>query len=613
MKIAGTFDVECSDWSTFAMGAIYDGSASKVFYDIDAMLDELRRRGGVWYGHAAGVYDSLLFLERARVRGIKCQIDRAQHRVSRVVMGSLTLRDSYTIWPVPLDDICGALGRPVPALPWPCECGRDCGGFCQIGSRAAEGDPDLEAYCVADCRALYDGLTLLDGFAIEHTLSLRGTLGQTAWVSAQAELGVPDSHVPFKIWDHLRRADKGGRATIIKPLAKGPGTHYDICNCYPAQLSKTSLPVGRAKQLGGKHALRALARERPGVYTLTVRIPEDSFFPPLPWHVRGQLCFPTGEFTGSWCLPEIGAALDRGMEIVAADSAIVFESTAPLFAPLVDRWYEIRRTVGRKTPLGQWIGRLAKALTGKFAERPERSRVTMHPEEIKVCTRSGMCRHGCTGACGAYEQLDLMGEIWAIPYQKLGPSAYPQWSSYLRAHARLQLLEQMEVFGRELAFSNVDSLWVTGRKLPSPTGSQLGQWELQNHWSDLEVRSQGTYAFRDTVTGAMEIRGVPGLTEADWKRGSGLIERGVTTFGRAVGSTKGLFSKRSRRWSLPNQEREVYGDRKLASGGITFPMSAQEIRDRVHQRERIARLREVKPRTSKPAVTKPVRSVGKRR
>lgn len=591
LKLSGTFDLEGVDWDQFALGCTYNGSRSRIWYDGDAMLDHMRSEGGVWWAHAAGIYDNLYFLERARTRGIPCQVDRSQHRVTRIVMGGLTLRDSYAVWPVPLDEICGALGRPVPALPWECVCGHACAGYCQIGTKAQEGDPDLEDYCRADCVDLYDGMALLKQFADEHKIRLRGTLGHTAWISAQDELGVPDSTIDWSIWRHARRGDKGGRIAIVRPRAHGPGTHYDICNAYPAQLSHAELPVGDATELGGHATMLALARETPGIYSLTVKVPDDAFLPPLPWHHGGMLVFPTGVFTGAWTLPEIGYALDRGVEIIKGHCALIFDGTAPIFAPLVERWYAIRKDIGRKTPLGQWIGRLAKALTGKFAEKPNRSRVTMHPAEIKICPRHGPCADGCTGECGAYEQLDLFGEIWAIPYTRLGPSAYPHWSAYLRAMTRIQWHEQAERFGNDLCFGNTDSLWVTGRKVPRPTGSQLGQWEMQHTWCDLEVRSPGAYAFRraELASGQksqLEIRGLPGLTEADWKRGSGVIDRGVQTFGRAVGTTKGLFHKRSRRWTLPNHERSIYGDRKLQSGGITYPLAAQEIRELVAAKQK---------------------------
>jgi len=584
-KIAGTFDIECADWDTFAVAATYDGHRPKIWYAGDDMIDYMRQIGGVWFAHASGVYDGLYVLERFRERGVSCQIDRAQHRVTRIVAGSLTIRDSYAIWPVPLDEIANAIGVAVPTLPWPCICEHDCGGYCQIGQRAREGDPDLEDYIKADCRVLYDGLHYLHAWTSAHGIALRGTLGQTSWAAAQDELGVPASTIPFPLYRHAKRGDKGGRIAIVRPRAKGPGTHHDICNAYPAQLAKMELPVGTCREVGRSDATAALGALRPGMYTMTVDVPEDLFVPPLPWHYGGQLTFPTGTISGTWVLPELIAAFERGVTVRKIHTALLWEATSPIFGELVSRWYELRREVGRKTPLGQWIGRLAKTLPGKFAERPDRSRVVMHPESIKVCLRQGSCADGCTGRCGAYEQIDPLGFIYAIPFSHLADSSYPQWSAYLRAGTRVQWLAQAERFGTDLVFGNTDSIYSIGRKTPEPLGDGLGQWEYQGAWSEIEIRSPSTYAYRDEH-GVLVIKGVPGLTEEDWKRGSGVIDRGLVTFGRAVGTHKGLFTKRQRRWTLPGEERQIYGDRKIGDGGITYPLGAREIRELVTARRR---------------------------
>ena len=600
-EISGTFDIEAHDWSIFAVGALYDGVKATIFYDGRKMLDEMRRRGGTWFGHAMGVYDGLYFLEHARSRGIPCSIDRSQHRVSRIVMGDLVMRDSYGLWPVPLDDLAGALRRPVPKLPWRCTCGKKCKGYCRIGEKAKEGDPDLETYCVDDCKVLYDGLKLLHGFTAKHGIPLQGTLGQTAWKAAQSELGVPDSTIGWSLWRHARRADRGGRAHVIRPFSMGPGSPHDICNAYPAQLAHAELPVGNVRELGGKKAMRALAKAKPGLYTCTVTVPDSLFLPPLPWMHAGVMSFPTGTFQGTWTLPELCAALERGVSLGAVHSALVWDATARIFQPLVERWYAIRRDVGRKTPLGQWIGRLSKALTGKFAERPERSRVLMHTDNIVVCLRKGRCagRDGCTLRCGAYEQLDLDGNIWCVPFSHLGASSYPQWSSYLRAMTRVQLLEQAERFGEDLCMMNTDSLWTIGRAKPEPLGDDLGQWDFQHLWCELDARSVTTYSYRELASepvldaraskrvghavykykrGKLHLMGIPGITADDWKRGRGILDRGIVTFGAAAGGTRGLFSKRLRRWTLPKADRVMYGDRKLHSNGVTYPLDVADLR-----------------------------------
>jgi hypothetical protein len=628
ISFVGTVDIECGDWDRYQLGVVCDADEERVYYDGDEMIDDLRRRGGMYFAHGGGVYDLLFVLERARVRGIPCQVDRSQHRVTRIVMGKLTLRDSYSLWPASLAELCGAIGMAVPELPWPCICGapdsldgkgkgigRGCGGYCQIEERARRRDPALEDYCKADARALYLVLRHLFAWAADHKIVLRGTIGQTAWIAAQSDLGIPDSSLPYHLWRHARQADKGGRIAVVRPRvglidsnaiearpwlsSPGPiqmtssrpsssgvvGAHHDICNAYPAQLAKAELPVGACRELGDASAERALQRCMPGVYTVSITVPDDQFLPPLPWHKAGQLCFPTGEFSGTWALPELVAAFERGVKLRQVHTALVWEATAPIFAPLIERWYAIRKSVGRKTPLGHWLGGAAKALTGKLAERPDRQRVTFHPErgQIKVCLRTGPCRDGCTKRCGAYEQLDLYGHVWGIPYHRLSASAYPQWSAYLRAMTRVQWLSQAERMGdggRDVCLGNTDSLWHTSRQTPEPLGDDLGYWEYQHSWTDLEVRAPTIYAFRDPAdpSGRLQTRGIPGITEDDWRRGAGTIDRGIVTLGKALKTSGGLFRKRSRKWALPKQDRVWFGDRKLATDGLTYPATADELR-----------------------------------
>jgi len=633
LEITGTFDIECAEWDQFLLGVTCEGvegereedgsvkKETKIWYDGDAMVLYLIDRGGVWFSHAGGVYDNLFVLDKFLSKHVACQIDRSQHRVSRIVAGKLTLRDSYSLWPQGLEKLCAAIGRPEPKLPWPCECGRDCGGYCRLTLLAREGDPDVEDYCRADAVSLYDAIVRLRDFAEDNGIELRGTIGRTAWICARTELGIPKSTIPVHLWRAIRQADKGGRGAIICPFSPAGqvGACYDICNAYPAALGKTNLPVGDAYQLGDAEASEALDRCRPGVYTLSVLVPEDSFLPPLPWtkRFRGSgngLCFPTGEFTGTWVLPELIAAFERGVKILKVHSAITWEAEAPVFAPLVERWYEIRRSAGKKTPLGEWISRLSKALCGVLAMRPDRQRAVFFPEEIRLCTRRGSCRWKCTKRCGAFIPLDLFGKVWSAPYFKMADSAYPQWSAYLRALTRVQWLSQAERMGevracgacgadvtasgpdgscpdhpdatisssnggRAVCFGNTDSLWTLSRQSPLPLGDGLGDWEYKLSFYDLEVRSLTNYAYRDLATDKLEIKGTPGLSEDAWRSGSGTIDRGIVTFGAAIGTNRGLFHRRSRKWSSPRRDRIWFGDRILQSNGITIPATAEQLRE----------------------------------
>lgn len=542
----------------------------------------------MYWSHAGGIYDLLLVGETLRRRGIRYHADLAQHRITRLVVGGLTLRDSYSLVPFPLDEAAEIAGEQSPSLPWSCICRRDCGGYCQIRQRAREGDPDLDDYCMADCRVLYRVLRRLGEHAEQFGLDLRGTLGSTAWASAKHELELPNADLPWHLWRKIRRADKGGRLLIGRHMTRGPGAHFDIVNAYPGALARARLPVGRPRELGSRHATVALGRSAPGVYQVTIWIPDSLFVPPLPWRCGGRVVYPTGTISGSWALPELEAALERGCVVERVHSAIIWPVAMPVFADLMRRWYEIRRKVGRQTPLGQWQSRLAKALTGKFAELPGRARITVHPEKIRICPRTGHCRRGCTGRCGAMNQLDLFGYVWESPYFKLAPSGHAHWSAYLRAITRVQWLEAAERYRPgELAYGDTDSIWVTGNTRPEPLSAELGAWEMKHVFTDFEVRAPKVYKFTDG-SGRPIFRGAPGLTDEDWRRGKATIARGVMTFRQAAHSGDGrLFRRNSRKWTLPQGplDRESpdgivwLGDRKLdLVTGITYPASATEHR-----------------------------------
>jgi hypothetical protein len=583
----GTLDIECADWDRFRLGCIYQEGAgarsSACHYDPDALIDDLRDRGGHFWAHAGGIYDLLLIAERLRSRGIKFAADLAAHRITRLTIGNLTLRDSYSLIPFPMDELVSIIGEKPNELPWSCECGRDCGGYCKIPTRCdLPFDPDLEDYCMADCRQLYRIIHRVKDHAAEHDIDLRGTLGSTAWATAKRVLELPDADLPWHLWRRVRKADKGGRLAITKPRAHGPGVHFDIRNAYPGALSKLSIPIGATRELGGTRARLALERDRPGIYNATVTVPEDSFLPPLPWRCGGRVSYPTGTFSGSWPANELLAAIERGTKVVDVHGAIIWEAEAAIFGDLMQAWYAIRRKVGKDTPLGSWQSRLAKALTGKFAELPNRERIIVHPDKLKICLRDGRCKNGCTGRCGRYEQLDLFGYVWSAPYWKLAPSGHAHWSAYLRAHTRIQWLTAAERYKPgEICYGDTDSIWVTGRVKPEPISEDLGAWEQKHVWTGLEVRAPKVYAFVDGM-GRNIYRGAPGITDEDWRKGHTVIDRGVKTLRQAVRGIDGLFKRKERRFTIPahDTDPEVYGDRRLDPvTGITYPQSAKDHRD----------------------------------
>lgn len=584
IEITGTFDIECAGWDRFVVAATYDGSSSEIHTTCSGLVDYLLARGGTWWAHCGGQYDGLAVAEELNRRRKRCQIDYPRSRMTRLVCGRTTLRDSFALLPFSLEVVAAMSGARVPKLPWPCSCRLKCGGYCQIGVRPAR---ELHPYVIADCRVLHAGLTELVDFAYTHRIDLQGTVGGTAWVTAKRDLKLPDADLPPAVWGRIHHADYGGRTVLARPRAPGPGTHRDISSAYPAALARVSLPTGAPRDLGKQNAVVAFLASQAGVYQAHVTVP-DSFLPPLPWRCGGRITYPVGTFSGCWTLPELQAAEQRGVQIERIDSAVCWSASSVMFGSLIEHWYGIRRRVGKLSPWGRWMRELANSLTGKFGEQPDRRTIRMHPDRdsIVVCKRTGVCRRGCAGACGAWDQLDRWGFMWGQPYHRMAPSGHLQWSAYLKAATRVAWLTEAERHGEAcLVSGNTDSIWTTSRLRSIPEGRALGAWETKNSWTEWEARSPSCYRYRDSSSGNVVIRaaGAGHMTDDEWKAGSMDRSRGVETLLEAAEHGQGLFHRKNSRWTLPgsNDHTEWYGDRKLdASGLVTRPVDADELRER---------------------------------
>ncbi len=601
----GTFDIECYDWDRFLVAATYEPACgSKLHRSAESLVSYLLFRGGTWWSHCGGQYDSLAVANEFDRRGLRASIDYPRSRVSRLVGSGLTLRDSYALIPMGLEKVAAMVGMPCPEMPWRCTCPLRCGGYCRLTSKLIGGDPDLDAYCAADCYVLYRGLERIAEHASEHGLDLRGTIGSTAWATARRLMSIPDAALPSQTWKQIKAADYGGRTIIVRPTARGPGTHWDLSSAYPAALARCELPVGDPTRLGHRNAVAAFGRSDPGIYKAKVTVPE-CLIPPLPYRDehgrRSRLVYPVGQVTGSWVLAELHAAMERGVVVDKVISAVTFPRASVLFGSLMEAWYSIRRKVGKKTPLGEWQRLLANSLTGKFAEQPNRKTIRMHPESIKFCERTGTCSRGCTGDCDAYKQLDRWGRLWSQPYYRMAPSGHVQWSAVLKSYTRSVWLTEMEHHGDQGVYGDTDSIWTLSRHVPVNNGSALGYWERKHDFVDWECSAIKCYRYTDPAndTDVLRAAGAKDLTDSEWRAGTSDQSRGVLSLVEAAGATRedgtgaGLFRRRQRQWSMPGHDtdRVWFGDRKLA-GTITRPVTVEEHRGRwSHMRTAVAKRR----------------------
>lgn len=594
MNLTGTFDIECEGWSTFVVGALYQqGRGPTLFHDAGDMIDELRARGGTWWAHNGGSYDFLLVSEHFRRTGVRCAMHLSGARISRLVGGGVTLCDSFLLAPMGLDRFAQLIGEEIGDLGWECRCRERCGGYCQIRRRLPpKRMRQLEAYVIRDATVLYKSLAFLRDFALGHQLELRGTLGGSAWATAKARIGLPAQDLTPRQWHRARQAYFGGRV-LVGRTHSAHGTHYDMASAYPAALARVALPIGPAIELGGARARRAWDAGSPGLYRMTIDVPE-MWIPPLPVRYEFRIGFPVGKIAGTWARPEIEAALVRGCEILAIHGATVWGTSAVLFDSLIDDIYSLRHRLGARTAIGEWLRLFPNAITGKLAESPEREflRMNVPAKQIRVCMGTAPCtRARCSRRCGSYRQIDDWGLLWAVPCYRPGECSHIAWASYLTATTRVALLDGIDRVGQEFVYSDTDSVWCSSADPPGVVGEGLGQWRSVETYGDLRILAPKVYRYlRPDGTERIRAAGANRLSSAEWSavaRGEQIArKRGVYSIREAAPTGK-LFRRRVTHWGL-GKEREGgwYGDRILDSeAGVTYPVKHEVLKERFERRQ----------------------------
>lgn len=610
VRLDGVFDIECASWDRMVCGALYrpiDGTT--MVRTPDELCDLLLRRGGWWWTWNGGRYDTLRVAETLRARGATVTCRMSGSSISRLVCGNLQILDATALIPMGLEDAAELAGLVAPELGWQCQCGEDCGGYCRIRSRGMDLAElaELRGYCAEDARVAYEViaavLTRFAGVGME----LRGTLGGTAWETARKWAALPVAtckrctenprpascagHWRSEVWRQVRRAYFGGRTTVIRPWAK-IGTHHDLSSAYPAALASTALPVGAPVEAAGRRARIAYERGIAGVYQARVMVDEATFLPPLP--VRNpddSTSYPIGEIEGSWTLLELQAAELAGARILDLEECVAWpDGTQRILSGPIQRWYGLRLADGKAGAWGDLWRLVCNALPGKFAEQPERSSVAINPRQIRYCnpaskrSRRFGCTHDyCTERCGSYKQLDNAGAIFAVPYYRIGESAHVHWAAYTTSVTRIDLHRQCLAVGRDLVYTDTDSIWTTGRR-PWPEGDELGEWAFKHRWADFSCLAPKVYRYVDVCGSECEdhgrvicrVAGAPDVSDVRWKPGQAIdSRRGVLTL-REGAKVDNLFKARRRGGRLPDPLGEGggwWGDRRLrADEGVTYPV-----------------------------------------
>jgi len=581
LDIAGTFDIETEEWDRYVTGGLLlaDGTF-QAYRDPDDLVRELLTVKGTIWTWNGGRYDTLWLLDRLRAMNVKAEISLAGQRITMLRAGSLVVRDGMALFPTSLAKAAGLTSLRKSEVGLACSCARGCGGYCRIRRGMTPADYRLvETYLEHDCQVTLAVMRALLEYAERNQITLRGTVGGSAWATCRALAGAPQAE-----WAHAsmyalaRRAYFGGRCEVFKVRAPA-GHRYDINSAYPAALASVPVPVGEALALDQARASRAYRAGTAGAYTATVIVPEMDV-PPLPWRApTDRVCYPVGRLSGTWMGNELEAAELLGVGIVQIHSAIVWTESAPICKPFVDHVWSLRAGAGKGSTVGAWLKWLANSLTGKLAQDPDGDGALLWPTTPPVACPGdgdawGRCtRRKCSGRCRAWTPLDRGGALWSVPRWRIPDCGHIQWAATLTAACRGKLADQLRAGGGggDAIYCDTDSCYSTGPRTRD-IGPELGEWQAEGELREWWALAPKTYAFEDGA-GSRKVRakGLPGLTWAGFETvaagGTWTDDRGVMGLKSAARAGGSVFRRKVITRRVLGRA-GWYGSRQLVTPGV---------------------------------------------
>jgi hypothetical protein len=398
-------------------------------------------------------------------------------------------------------------------------------------------------------------------------IDLCPTVGSSAWNFAQRRFNVPKAFVKGDDFTFARSAYYGGRCEVFKWGEQTSVYEYDVRSMYPWALASQSLPAGKPyRSRSQRHATADLAMNRPGIYDVTVRVP-DTRIPPLPYRGKNRIYYPTGTFRGIWALPEILHALDTGCVVETVHSALVFSGEQKVFGEWASQVFRIRHeeSGGADSSLGEFAKFLANSLTGKLGQNPERWEHVINPERLIVCS--------CADFCTCNPHVELSPSIYKRRIERMSDCMHPQWAAYLTSISRVKLHRMLTAREGDACYCDTDSVFAQsfdGHAREVPDKAELGDFEFKGKFDRCYFAAPKVYE----KDGKVKAKGIgKAAASQGLKEGVSYSTEGIIGFG--TGAKKGKFFRKatiSRKLTFHTGGRVI-----VSASGDTRPMTIHEV------------------------------------
>jgi hypothetical protein len=342
-----------------------------------------------------------------------------------------------------------------------------------VGLPKFEGNSLSREYAVRDAEIVQVFMSRMqDRLLADHNAPLGVSIGQVSMDVYRRNFLPFDKMVT---WNHpdVLKAYYGGRVEMFyKGVVENGFTVVDINSCYPTAMRYNTFPDTSTIR---KTSIEA---DSHGIGKFTVRMPEDTFVPPLPWRSSsGRLFFPTGMFTSWWTFAEVRMAQKMGATILREWESYGTSVVLKPFDDFVDHFYPLREKAKK---ILETDPENAEALFdsfynkgvmnnnyGKLAQHKPGNMMTRTPLSHLILEKNPDIRENRIGPFYNY----------IVPRVKAPASANFLWGVYITSYARLQLLDQLHKVhssGAQLIYCDTDSVMYSGKCDTIDIGNHLG-------------------------------------------------------------------------------------------------------------------------------------------
>lgn len=464
-----------------------------------------------------------------------------------------------------------------------------------LGIEKLEGSAFDEKYIEIDAKIVYTFMHKMQARMNRDGINMTSTVGSMAMADFRTNyLYAPQgTHNTQLCLD----AYFGGRVEVFY---KGDyeGTIYDadINSCYPYVMSNFDYPDTATIEPS------RISTHRFGVGRFTIRIPEDTFIPPLPYHSEeGRLFFPVGDITGTWTYAEVRYALSRGATILAEEIGEGTNVGCNPFVDFVTVNYEKRmkaeadiakaKTNGTYDYDAEFEKLFMKSkmnnLYGKFSQNRDTNEMTRTKKTARECEK-----------LGAYVET-VLGPFYqyVVKRQKPPVTANYMWGTYITSYARLTLLQRMNAVhdaGGTLLYCDTDSILFYGEKAKDAleySDTVLGAMKVKAYDFGNFVMAKGYYLCKAVDGGYKPVKlackGVNQLYGLSYLHGHPVkyekpvkLKEGLRTVYAQVNLNKGDQFRREHSensWhEVTKAQKSVYFKRS-GDHGITKPINVKDI------------------------------------